>query len=579
MDWGPAIHIILGILYLPFALSQVPQFLVHTGIIAKKLRLLPVETIYPLVFDVPIPQFTNFSLQNTHNDIDQLISTDAYRNITELLTFNQENLQNSDKFEWHTTTDKLNRLPRGLEFLGSIFSWCCDLTTHAELPPTGQKVRDNLRKLNSQITAGFLQISTNNQHITEFAGKIKNYIENTTSHFKSILAGMTTYHDSTVMKHILLIYNFILRIQGHELNSANVSNLKNLHSACTQKQLDPSVIPHNKLRMALEILEKDAVTQGFTLAIPLNNIDIYYHSELAFCEKSENEVTVHAKIPLRSLHISWEIFELTPIKFAFKETTCELTIERKIAVGISNSTDRTRFYHGVQQNPKNSLAVISDFPLPPATSNCANAILSPFTTLETLKKVCTFNCRSESELAIVRIDERRYMITNARNLTTTCESPQGSIHTQTGDPSIKEGAVLIDLPCNCTLREKGVTIINKKFPCLLESHKLAHLHIIPHQWTHLPNSIFVAQFTNIPNLTNLLNENWETGMPHLHALEDPKVDSFDWSLLQVFSSFGSLVGYINLGLVLFLVLKNPWLICGRPAANTIVVPMPPPLPQ
>jgi len=89
----------------------------------------------------------------------------------------------------------------------------------------------------------------------------------------------------------------------------------------------------------------------------------------------------------------------------------------------------------------------------------------------------------------------------------------------------------------------------------------------------------VAQFTNIPNLTNLLNENWETGMPHLHALEDPKVDSFDWSLLQVFSSFGSLVGYINLGLVLFLVLKNPWLICGRPAANTIVVPMPPPLPQ
>jgi len=135
MDWGPAIHIILGILYLPFALSQVPQFLVHTGIIAKKLRLLPVETIYPLVFDVPIPQFTNFSLQNTHNDIDQLISTDAYRNITELLTFNQENLQNSDKFEWHTTTDKLNRLPRGLEFLGSIFSWCCDLTTHAELSP------------------------------------------------------------------------------------------------------------------------------------------------------------------------------------------------------------------------------------------------------------------------------------------------------------------------------------------------------------------------------------------------------------------------------------------------------------
>jgi hypothetical protein len=68
-------------------------------------------------------------------------------------------------------------------------------------------------------------------------------------------------------------------------------------------------------------------------------------------------------------------------------------------------------------------------------------------------------------------------------------------------------------------------------------------------------------------------------VPKLHTLKNPKVDSFDWSTLQVFSSFGSLVGYINLGLVLFLVLKNPWLICGRPAANTIVVPMPPPLPQ
>lgn len=141
-----------------------------------------------------------------------------------------------------------------------------------------------------------------------FAKKTKSYFDNIASHFKIILAGLTNYHDSTVAKHILLIYNFILQIQAHaQLNSENTKNLKNLHSACSQKQIDPSAIPPSKLRPALEILDKEARAQGFTLAIPLNNIDAYYQNELAICEKSETEVTVHAKIPLRSVHLSWEI--------------------------------------------------------------------------------------------------------------------------------------------------------------------------------------------------------------------------------------------------------------------------------
>jgi hypothetical protein len=100
-----------------------------------------------------------------------------------------------------------------------------------ELPPTGQKVRDNLKKLKSQIAAGFLQKTSNNLHITQFAEQTKSYIDNIASHyFKSILAGITNYHGLTVMKHILLIYNFILQTQAHELNSANTRNLKNLHT-------------------------------------------------------------------------------------------------------------------------------------------------------------------------------------------------------------------------------------------------------------------------------------------------------------------------------------------------------------
>jgi hypothetical protein len=69
------------------------------------------------------------------------------------------------------------RIPRGLELVGQMFSWCCELATYQEMFPYGTTARDTFQDLNAQVSSALQNVMENNLKIGNYSASVRLFLE------------------------------------------------------------------------------------------------------------------------------------------------------------------------------------------------------------------------------------------------------------------------------------------------------------------------------------------------------------------------------------------------------------------
>lgn len=538
------------------------EFQLHSGVLVKPLALHPAESIYPVNFDFELPSYIPQPRFFTNLD-ESAIHKDEFSNITVALHDTENILETLVKFYWDTERAQFSFRPRrGLEFIGDLFSWCCELTTHSELFPAGNAARLNLKSLNAEITNAFQSVASNNQQLKNYTVSVKSFLTSLTNKVNNIAHALTDSHDKFLLAKVITLFKKTLSQEYTMINILNSNTAHEIVAACQNNKLSPLLVTPQNLKKALLDLSKKILAAGFQLAIPINEPALYYSNSLVNCIRQNELLSVQLKIPLISRAISWSLFNLNPIAFAHRDQTCTIKIFSEVAVGIP-SDGSAHLYFSVERRPTDTLAMISDTPLSFAAANCVRALISPRITLETLKSFCKFDCESKSDLVVQRTGNRDFILTYPRNLHLDCEKNKTEFVTNS-----TKGAVLINVPCSCSLRSNSATIIRTVYPCLNGQENTTFKHLIPQQWSQLPNSIYISQLASFPNLSAILDPVWADDIPDINLIS-PEITEQNWDIFPKILAYSSTLHYITIIVLLFIICRNPQLLSGIKSERSI----------
>jgi hypothetical protein len=529
------------------------EFQLHSGVIVKALALHPTESIYPISFDFELPSY--ISQPRFFTELDETAHLDEFSNITLAISETDTVLETLVKFYWDTERAQMSfRTKRGLEFIGDFFSWCCELSTHRELFPAGNAARLNLKKLNIEISNAFRSVAFNNEQLQNYTVSVKSVLLSLTQRVNNIAHALTDSHDKFLLQKMITLFKRTLSQEYKMINILNANTAHEIVTACRNDKLSPLLVSPENLKKALIELRNNIYIKGFNLAIPINETTHYYSNSLVQCIRQNELLTVQVKIPLISRAVTWSLFTLNPIAFAHQDQTCNINILAEVAVGIPADGSPHLFFN-LERRPTDTLAMISDTPLSTAQANCVRALISPRVTLENLKSFCTFQCTQKNDLAVQRTGHRDFILTFPKNLNLHCDNKTHFVTNAT------KGAVLINVPCSCSLRSNTETIIRTVYPCLNENQNTTVKHLIPQQWSKLPNSIYISQLASFPNLTAILDPVWADGIPNV-TLISPEITEQDWDIFPRILAYSSIIHYITLGVVGFIIIRNPRLLIG-----------------
>lgn len=547
------------------------EFQLHSGVLVKSLALHPVESIYPVHFDFELP--TYLPRPEILYNVSEIVEFDEFLNVTSALTDSENLLETLVKFYWETENSQLSpsRQKRSFEFIGDFFSWCCELTTHSELFPAGNAARLNLKSLNSEITHAFKAVASNNDQLKNYTRSVKSFFLAMSQKVNNIQHALLENHDKFLLNKVITIFRKILSQEYIMINMLNANSAHEIISACNNNKLSPLLIAPADLKKALLDLQITIHKAGFHFAIPLSDIMQYYLNSLTNCNREDEHLSVQLKIPLISNATSWTLFSLKPIAFAHCSQTCKINVIPEVAVGIP-SDGSAHLYFSIERRPTDTLAMISDTPLSTATKNCVRALISPRVTLEALKSFCTFECENKNDLVVQRTGNRDFILTYSHNLHIDCNNKTQFLTNST------KGAVLINVPCNCSLQSNSSVIIRTVYPCLTGHENVTFKHLIPQHWTQLPNSIYISHLGAFPNLSAILDPIWAEDLPELNLIS-PEITEFDWDIFPKIMAYASNIHYFTLILIGYILFRNPQLLTGPKNDRPVQFVRMPPAPR
>lgn len=532
----------LALLYFALISRQIlAEFQLHTGVLLNFINLHPAETVYPIKFDIELPEFqkipTYHIANGSESDREDIFQLASAINTSDMA------LQDLVEFYWETENSQFSmRIPRGLDIIGNFMSWCCNLATHQEIFPYGTTARDTFKGLNSQVSAAFQKVANNNIKIGNYSTAVRQFLVKMTDSISTIIDAVNTGHDRLVLENLLALYKKDLAIEYSLINVINAQKFHEIISDCAENRLSPLAITPKKLKSALQVLQQQLRGQNFALAIPFSQITEYYANPLAKCSRSDIILDVHLKIPLVSTKITWQFIQFKSLAFAHNSQTCRISVMEEVAVGSTRDKAAAHLFK-FERRVTDTIALISDSPLQTKSAACVRALISPRITLEALKYACPFHCVPTQDLVIQKIEDRTFVLTNPLALSVNCN---GNVSTLPHANAAK-GAIQVTIPCNCSLHSPSETLIRTVFPCFSSHTEARLINMIPNQWTRLPDSIYVAQISSFPNLSAILHENWADELPPVLQLDSPNITSFDWDFsVKTFTATSSIIHWLIL---------------------------------
>lgn len=220
--------------------------------------------------------------------------------------------------------------------------------------------------------------------------------------------------------------------------------IREIYHSCHRGRLSRLAVPERQLSRFLSDKQKSLAETGVELAVPLNEIDMYYSMKNVQCfRKGELQLRISISIPIIKINSKYQIFTLKPIKFLLDAMTCQILEEEKIFASDGTSVRSLR-----TTLTDDDVYLLPRFNSPNDLSMCVLGILHEKDP-RTLAKACHVTCDVTNATTVQPISDNEYIVLN----------PAASLEILCANQVVKRiqpifaGSVKISLPCHCALQE------------------------------------------------------------------------------------------------------------------------------
>ncbi|KAG8317947.1 hypothetical protein J6590_013082 [Homalodisca vitripennis] len=259
--------------------------------------------------------------------------------------------------------------------------------------------------------------------------------------------------------------------------------------------------------------EKD-ITQHTNALIDTVDTD---HQDLLLTTNNIKNFSDGVSILADKSTLTYKVFQNIPIPLHWQDKLCYITHEKSIVIRTQEFT--TAIHPEDKGCNQNTLPLCL---IPRATVNgdqslrCLHSILNT-STLPTLRATCVFTCFNETPMPLVtQVSPNKFLVTNIQtNLKVVCSHQKTHHYIQKPNNT---GTLEIILPCECSLHQENLTLINTVIPCGSknpDNYKITHL--LPISWSKF-QSITILPLESetrqeFQHLHEILDENWTLSTP------------------------------------------------------------------
>jgi len=511
---------------------------IFSGTFFYKLPLIPYETSVPISFALEIEKnLENITTFKNERPCSQNKKSSACKLETDLQIILshlqlQLNLENEDwKIDLENENlreENLNRQRRGLDFMASFLSWCCDVANINQLKGVIQNQNGVINTVNNMVDL----TGQDNENLILTAKNFNNFtmkVKNLTTTFNSSLN--TLQKEINNIRENPEVINQVYVMTHNTLKFLYLNyyfdNMRNLKESCLQNKIPHSAIPKKILLQELRKLNKILKPYNQKVAFDLvTEIDLLYKLQLTTCFHNISHIIINVQIPIIGQYKNIQTLQNVPIPLLWENKLCKVTKEKYIIISS------TQQFYVLQEDHKEcdkSSYPLCQLPRHTLTDNpdyyCIKSILQQ-KPIKILKQVCQFICNNMTEEPVItKIAPNKFLLTNIKTeLSLDCDQE----NLTTVFPNKTTGTLEILIPCHCELKNNETQILLKKIhPCDKSDYKDPKIsHLIPEFWT-IFNTLDTKSMEKdrhaFTDESQILNNNWSFEINTLHLADRYKV--------------------------------------------------------
>ncbi|XP_063234972.1 uncharacterized protein LOC134537928 [Bacillus rossius redtenbacheri] len=545
--------------------NNMPSFRTHAGVYwLEKKGVITYEESIPLLYKIPFsPSSDSKVIEEWENKTCSMTQKHLCSNAQVLKTFAQR-LENSfktdNRFEF---LDPTSRERRGIQFLGDIGTWCCNILTEKHLHSllmNDKVLNENFKNIYSdvattntrinEVTSQLLQMADQTKHIVHYLSDTINNVTTTLNNHNVVLNEVNTLTEigQLSMSYFLHFMHNILREQ----------EIHNIHSHCKAQHLPISLIKPVQLKSDLKKLHKALNLMNMTLSLTSQDVLHYYSLPITECTMSDKQIIIRLHVPVIHANTQWKLFELIPIPFSYMNVSCYLHTN-KMLVALDINTQNLKIIPSSSEHDHNIYKIPKEVTTTPI-ARCIQAgiTLSNYSQLMT---VCKFSCYEKTSVVITHISPHFYIISNHEtDLTIQCHN--ASLNRVIKNTEI--GSTELQLPCGCEVKELNNVLITPTYLCDINSpNQTFYQNVIPIQWIddalYAVDQLTLSTGIHFSNITHVLNPQWHlkylsnVSNQHLHTLTPLPTEETS----QVLAIFNTSTYSISItSIITFLVCSN-----------------------
>uniref|UniRef100_A0A1Y1MC57 Uncharacterized protein n=1 Tax=Photinus pyralis TaxID=7054 RepID=A0A1Y1MC57_PHOPY len=488
------------------------------------------------------------------------------------------------------------RARRGLDFIGDFFSFCCGIATERKvdsLQSEHQKILEYLDHVHSGLNKNIRDITINSKNFAKYheeingnLAEIRNKISVLTTYsnsIKSTLEQVNRSHEGEIYKIFQYLYGNLFKLT----KLVRLIETSEVLTSCKEHRIPSSIVHPSILRNDLILLDSELSKDNHTLSLSVNELSRYYKLQICDCTFTDQQLIVHIKIPIGRLNLNWKIYELITTPFAWNNNTCVL-MHDPLYLAVALQADRSHIIKPISGVSLHHCKPYNDklcF-LPRYNSDstygpqCAFKMFTGATVQE-LEEHCSFRCHSSNSMIISEITDNSFVITHPEYPTVIkCNGREELLPSYVYN---QPGALQIELPCSCAVNVNDQEVIGTRFPCATSDHSTYKaVHILPAIWSNLKTYVIKSNQhdTLFYNITECLNPNWTTTVPHLNLTTTSKLstivesveDAVHTTVDSLYSYQGDTKYFIWNSILTMLVLLIGYKVWRRNAIPLAIVP-------
>lgn len=501
----------------------------------RESSFVPYEATLPMLFtttfisNVTLTNFTYLKESCSKNTIYQSQYCTFLDKLESLSALLDEQLENQGFVISHSKI--VSQKPkRALNFLGNFFHWCCGVATENQVAgvfDNQKNIADHANDIIKGVNEDHRHLITDNVKLNLFSEDVSEFSNRVRSEVNLLKQDVLALSNTVIDKKILLVTETTWTYLWLSLFQTNV---KTIVQNCEQNLLSQTLVPKTVLETNLRKLEKSLLKTNLSLAIPIENVLLYYKLKIVTCVIQNGEMLLKMNVPIRNSIYRYTVYKPIKTPVVWENKLCNLKINSLLVIK-SNELIKTipQDYSecGVHSFPLCLIPreIMVDF----SEHVCLFSVLQH----EQISKLsnCSFECTDRPEFPIfTKLLPNKYLITNIRkNLTLQCLDKVVKVLEPT-----QIGTIRLNVPCNCSILLGNEILLNTVKPCDASDVITIKIdNLIPAHWSKIQSTVLFPLDTGLApeysHLHEFLDVNWTLKTP---TFEVPKARNLSNITLQ-----------------------------------------------